>query len=207
MPVGHRVFLGSETPFSTEEIEARNYYLIRLSAFKEEARGMKIWRRLDQNFAIVSFSEGSSVDALAMSSIWEVNDQWKLSANLISVESDLSPREFVLKTTDEVALYSKLNQAGLEATVLRPGLVRITAPTRFVLNELLPMNEVIYIGRESRSIVLDSRVLDMNLNPNTVNRIHNKYPELDGSGRVLSIREGAYDTEDIDIQKLKSLQI
>lgn len=49
-------------------------------------------------------------------------------------------------------------------------------------------------------VTQESRVIDMNLNPNAVNRIHHNYPELDGSGSVLSIREGMFDVSDMDLR-------
>jgi hypothetical protein len=46
----------------------------------------------------------------------------------------------------------------------------------------------------------ESRVLDLNLNPNAVSRIHHEFPHLNGSGMTLSMQELHYNIDDIDLR-------
>src|SRR5690606_16217668 len=68
------------------------------------------------------------------------------------------------------------------------------------INEAL-INDIniTYIGSESNNAKLESRVLDMNLNPNKINLIHREYPEINGEGITVSIKEQHYNPLDIDL--------
>ena len=200
LPVEHRVFLSDETPIRLETAELNRFYLVPLHITVLDLPQVKVWRKLDRHFAIVSLTriQAAALDTTYDFELWPVNDQWKLSANLLPEQAGDDTLEFTMKTTNAESLGQKLTQAGWSWRSMRPGLFKVVAPRHYVLSELLPLNEVVYVGLESGKIALDSRVLDMN--PNTVNRIHHEFPELDGNGRVLSIREGAYNTQDIDLR-------
>jgi hypothetical protein len=70
----------------------------------------------------------------------------------------------------------------------------------FLLDHLIIKEGIEYIGSESRKPMEESRVLDLNLNPNAVNRIHHEFPHLNGSGMTLSMQELHYDINDIDLR-------
>ncbi|MEO0471736.1 MAG: S8 family serine peptidase, partial [Bacteroidota bacterium] len=60
--------------------------------------------------------------------------------------------------------------------------------------------DITYIGIESPHPQTESRVLDLNLNPNGINRIHHAYPQWQGQKLRISVQERAYDQEDIDLR-------
>ncbi|MEQ9009587.1 MAG: S8 family serine peptidase, partial [Ekhidna sp.] len=68
-----------------------------------------------------------------------------------------------------------------------------------VKNILGENDEVIHITNKVPNPQVESRVIDMNLNPNRVNRIHHSFPELNGASELVSIQENNYDDYDIDL--------
>jgi hypothetical protein len=199
------VFL--EEPVSGREaLEAAgpDYYLISVSAPAQlgelKRAGLHMVRRLDLNTAVFRL-ESSGMDALSITDLrlWKINDQWKLSDNLLRADAD-AQASYVVKFTDREVL-TELNRLGMGFRLLRPGLAQVQSTLHKLKSNLLQNSAVVYIGSESASVVMESRVLDLNLNPNTVNRIHHAYPGLRGQGMVLSIREGMFDTSDMDLRR------
>jgi hypothetical protein len=64
----------------------------------------------------------------------------------------------------------------------------------------LAQNEnVIYISDELLQPTTEARTIDMNINPNRVNKIHHFFPEINGSTETVSIQENRFDQFDIDL--------
>jgi hypothetical protein len=76
----------------------------------------------------------------------------------------------------------------------------ITLTSAEQLAQLVRDASVIYIGLESVLPTTDSRVIDMNLWYNSINRIHSERPDLNGTQMTVSIKEGFFDQFDIDIR-------
>ncbi|QCK15558.1 S8 family peptidase [Mangrovivirga cuniculi] len=55
-----------------------------------------------------------------------------------------------------------------------------------------------YVGLESTKPEVETPVIDLNLRPNLVNTLHQKYPDLTGKGLTLAIHEEKFDINDID---------
>ncbi|MEL6653465.1 MAG: S8 family serine peptidase, partial [Bacteroidota bacterium] len=52
---------------------------------------------------------------------------------------------------------------------------------------------------EKFQVCEESRVLDLNLNPNQFNLLHHFYPQYDGRGMTISLREYGIDSTDLDL--------
>ncbi len=199
-------FLKEDLPVGSGLVSERNsYYLINLADLKEPAlsgvKGLSIIRKLDASTAIVRPSAESAVLLSGLGvALWRVNDDWKLSQNLSRVSMSSKTEDYLIKSADLNQLRVRLEALGIAHKQLGPELMRVSAPGTVVATDLLLRPDVYYIGKESMDVILESRVIDMNLNPNAVNRIHHSYPELDGSGSVLSIREGMFDISDMDLR-------
>lgn len=199
-------FLESTLPVkSGGDVNGDGFYLIRVTdsliSRTIRDRGFSLIRKLDASTAIVRLQSGQrDISVVPGLSVWKVNNKWKLSDNLLSVKLGSETKDYLIKSDHMTGLILMLKNLRIEFKQLTPQLLRILAPTVFVMTELLYRTDVYYIGKESLDVEVESRVLDMNLNPNAVNRIHNDYPELDGQGMVLSIREGMFDVSDMDLR-------
>lgn len=189
-----------------EPIRTRDYFLVVISdgqGFRQLAdKGFILVRKLDDSSAIVRLDMTNLEETTGQGlSLWRVNHDWKLSENLLSSDFPVGEEDFLVKSIDLEGLKSVLSGLNIPFKQLGPELVRLRTRGTVLKSELMSRSDVYYIGKESMVVKPESRVLDMNLNPNTVNRIHHHYPELDGSGMVLSIREGMFDVTDMDLRE------
>ena len=140
---------------------------------------------LDDNNIIIKSSEAEKIDYNAK---YSINNHWKLSNNINY--NSLNTNELLIKTISDLE----------DPNFIRvgDGIYKINTHY-FDIGHLLSNENVIYIGKESTTPKVESRVLDMNLNPNKVNLIHNRYPELNGNGITVSVKEQLFDKEDIDL--------
>lgn len=199
-------FLESNLPArNAAEVREGGFYFIKvtdsLMSGTIRDRGFSLIRKLDASTAIVKYqSEQRGISPASGLSVWKVNNKWKLSNNLLTAKSGAEAKDYLVKTDNMAGLTSRLTYLRIGFKQLGPQLLRISAPASLVMTELISRSDVYYIGKESLDVEVESRVLDMNLNPNAVNRIHHDYPELNGNGMVLSIREGMFDISDMDLR-------
>lgn len=161
------------------------YFLTPLG--KVDRKSVQVIRRLDEDFAIVCLAKG----AVRSKDMIPVNDRWKL--NLSSMGSK---EKFYVKMDDVMGidLLENVETISHFHTVY---LVQTNLGT--IEKSILPHPAVTYVGNESVDVRPEARVIDMNLNPNRVNKLHHFYPSLDGSGETVSIQENQFDEEDIDL--------
>ncbi len=124
--------------------------------------------------------------------LWKAHSAWKLDLN-----KDLGTHRFYLLVSsnfDSSALkgFSKVRS-------LNHNIWYIEGSLRKVKKELLPLSSVLHITNSIYKPVVDSRVIDLNLNPNRVNKVHHLRPSLDGSTETISIQENRFDELDIDL--------
>lgn len=68
------------------------------------------------------------------------------------------------------------------------------------LSELLKSPLVMYVDRASRTANLEAELKDSDLAVNKIAPVHAYLPQLAGQGFVVSVKEGAFDTTDIDFR-------
>ncbi len=103
----------------------------------------------------------------------------------------------ILKTTGKVD-FESFGVFG--AVQLQENIYKLSIANLTYLPELIQIEEVVYVDVYSWTPVVESRVLDQNLNINRVNKVHKRYPNLLGSNLTLSIQENRYDTTDFDLR-------
>ncbi|MEH0153101.1 S8 family serine peptidase [Limibacter armeniacum] len=178
----------------------QQYYLLRLkpdeSKKELQSKGLTVIRQLDHQTAIV---KGVPVSAFE-DRIWQANHRWKLSSSLLGQpkKEDIE-KIFTLKSTDASKTLQQLQALGLEAN-RKGNIISVSCNQKTLEEKVLPLEEVTYAGLESRTPQTESRVLDLNFNPNTINKVHHFYPELNGENMVISIQEPRFNMEDIDLK-------
>jgi Subtilase family len=189
---------------NTSQSDAKsNYYLAHIpeaSKKKNLAKyGLQLCRLLDDPWAIVK-GVISDVDKEVIDSYYLANDNWKIADALTKTVTTTGKQYFVVKSMspiDTTALewlngsFSILNKQGT--------LFRMYCTAEELIKRIVPINEVTYVGQESTNATVESRVLDLNINPNTINKIQAVYPNLSGEGMTLSIKELAYNSNDLDL--------
>lgn len=156
----------------------------------------EILRKLDANTWVVRWSDGSIKEGVNYR-LKPANNLWKLSDHIFDLDS-FKKNDFLVNfiSTDITVLenYFKL----LDKTVLKAGLILIHCTPKD-LYELVDFEAVRFISDEAIRPKLESRVLDLNLNPNRISTVHQRFSELSGSGITISIQEDFFNTTDLDL--------
>ncbi|MEO9870532.1 S8 family peptidase [Ekhidna sp.] len=160
------------------------------SSFKnlKKIKSTKILRKLDSNHFIISSNSTEGINK-----IWKADDSWK-----IDVDRNSSGSKFYIITTNsfdrsKLDLFRIISDYGSLNTIL------IEGSLKNIENILLKDPDILHISNKVFKPSVESRVLDMNLNPNRINKIHHFYPNLNGNTEVISIQENRYDEMDIDL--------
>ncbi|SNT36860.1 Por secretion system C-terminal sorting domain-containing protein [Ekhidna lutea] len=124
---------------------------------------------------------------------WSVSNEWKLSLK----ESRHVDHYYVVVT--ELFNFDLQDSFEIVRFYESSNTYLIKGKWSKVEEILIPHPEVIHITDKVNSPSVESRVIDMNLNPNRVNKIHHSYPDLNGSTEVVSIQENRFDESDIDL--------
>ncbi|MEP1033818.1 S8 family peptidase [Ekhidna sp.] len=148
----------------------------------------RVLRSVDENHHVI---KGKITDGHRK--VWRVKSEWKL--NLLNDFSTSLYYIVTLHSFDE----SKLDR--LQVVIRYPESNTYLINTSYDLIEEVLLNDlnVIHITNKIFRPTVESRVIDMNLNPNRLNRIHHTYPLLNGSTETISIQENSFDFEDIDL--------
>lgn len=187
-----------------QEIRDSTFYLVEFDSKaytkKNLAGSLQILRYLGNGVAIVYGLHAK--DSIHYRSIHTVNDLWKLSRPLADFESVREEQNYyTLKL--RYAIHSsdlERNFGRIKICHVRNTTVLVKCSFNDILKYILPLNQVIYVGLESRRATTESRVLDLNLSANNISYVHDTYPSLTGEGFTVSVKEDAYDENDIDLQ-------
>ena len=178
----------SHEPIRLGHVDVEKNYLIKSdiqSIWKSHPRA-QVLRSIDDDHHIVSGLTETSVPA------WEVNDEWKLnlsqhtSSRFYILGSHQANVE-MLKEFEILKAYPDLNMWLIKGSFDK------------VKRLLLEKPEIIQISNKVYTPEVESRVIDLNLNPNRVNKIHHFNPLLNGSSETVSIQENRFDALDIDL--------
>ncbi len=162
-------------------------------------------RRLDNDYYVVSSLNDDKHLMIAASkgSLWSANNLWKL-ADPLRLQKVVDLEEVA---TFYIHLDKAIRHDNLPSVFQQPiyehkdhHIYKVRVSFNQMFTTLVNINAVSYIGIEANEVSTESRVLDLNLNPNTINLIHHEYPILNGNGMVLSLQELGFDTTDIDLK-------
>jgi hypothetical protein len=148
---------------------------------------VRVLRSFDETHHIVK-GDVDNIDK-----VWLVDNNWKLSLTE-NIDNSLfhivTSRHFDRTTLQSFQILKEHTSSN---TFL------INGKAEDVLDVLLNNDDVIHITNKIPKPKVESRVIDMNLNPNRVNKIHHLFPNLNGSSETVSIQENNYNDSDIDL--------
>lgn len=180
------------------------FYLVRVKSGVKRSTlrhsKIEIVRHLGADFAIIKSIDPTQLHIHAIfDTVLYANHLWKLSNGLLN-------RKFT-----EVGLFTIRVEQGKVKSILRKlssftkaievnqNTLQITSSVQFLHDVVIALPGVLYVGEENFNPGVESRVLDLNLEPNTISKVHHEYPQLNGNGKVVSIKELAFNPNDIDL--------
>ncbi|MBK7869383.1 MAG: hypothetical protein IPJ74_01210 [Saprospiraceae bacterium] len=121
--------------------------------------------------------------------------------NQLMQRSDES-QKWMLKVTDLTAFQQFLKENNLENAAYRAypeaNIIFINASFSVIYEKLLHSHLVVFIDRADRQPQVESAVSFFDISANKVNLVHSVYPNLNGKGQTVSVKEEDFDLEDID---------
>jgi len=197
-------FYQSESSTNTLTPNDTTYYLVEFKrdmlANKYLATNTRVVRNLGNGKAIVF---GLQVkDSAKYHSVHAVNHLWKLSNPIEDFEAER-------KRTKTYTLILRQDKKEGEVRELLPQIkirhvrnisVLIECSFEDILKYVLPLQQVVYVGLESREPVIESRVLDLNLSANGISYVNHAFPMLNGEGFTLSVKENSFNGDDVDLK-------
>ncbi|MGG8495745.1 S8 family peptidase [Tenacibaculum sp. TC6] len=192
---------------SAQKIVEKRYYL----TYKQDAllngELVKVVRKLDDNFCIITAKE--TIDQpIFKGELFTVNDNWKLSSRSITLSKKKKKKvRVVVKTLNASQFLKDLTSKSLTFRLLRDYKNFLTLE---VLSEEIPKIASLY-----QSVYIDTQVTPkpesipiekIDLGVNTIHTIHKEYPAINGENITVSVNELLFDVEDIDLRNRIKLQ-
>lgn len=167
-----------------------------IGVFDADLRGRNILRVIDERTVIIASGDRQLISK-NLGEWYEANNLWKISENILK-ETFFGRREFLIHFLSNDIL-SQLNP-DVEVLSLNHSyrIIRVKCARKHLF-ELAQNPDVRFISQESGSPTTDSRVLDLNLNPNGIPRARSLAPGVTGSKLTVSVQERKFDANDLDL--------
>lgn len=155
---------------------------------------LKIIRRLDQFHYIIRSEKQLSSNHVSVQV--PANSLWKASDNLIN--------EFQKSANLDIILLLQNNQSYTYLNLKSFKNVRVSGNQIFLrvksneLVELLKDDRILFADLQ-RKAKEETLINNLDLSVNQINRVHSVYPSINGAGIVVSLKEGLYNLNDIDL--------
>ena len=191
------------TSFKTYIAAPSNSFLLRFPKGTSKAKLKKdhinVLRWLDSEHAIVQIqNEGQKVLGNTYY-LTPARPIWKLATTLV-LEDDSKKATYIVQTTNTKATIAAIqNTTSLVVQQAYNNVLYLEGNLAEIKEVLLPLEEVSYVGIESLIPIQESTVLDLNPSINNINKVYDKYPSLDGTGAVVSVKDNRFMEEDIDL--------
>lgn len=159
-------------------------------------RHLLYYRPLGESLYILRSSENNSI----YTKISPANNFWKMSARMEQHGYTRNVRIQVLRVSD----FDKYMQgAGISYRILQQhqssGILYIQLQRPEDVDQVLACDAVVFVDRETTPPREESPNGEQDLSVNSINWVHHQWPELNGAGMVVSVKEKAFDSTDIDL--------
>ena len=174
------------------------YHLVQI-AQPEILQQLSVIKQVDDNWYIIKTGIESNEQKLKFSAltILPAGNQWKLSDELLDKTNKnllTFPTTFTLWWLHEKDVVGRRVE-GYPISILE-------IKSREALNNMIANKNLISVeGFNSRIASTEALLQRYDLATNRINFAHRKYPTSNGIGMVVSIKENAFDTVDIDLRK------
>jgi hypothetical protein len=166
---------------------------------------IKIVRRLSDTIAIVQVADQSTFDFLATKGyLVNANNRWKLAENFIVPVSE-KEREKIQSWILELESAKTFNQflithpfIQIEKIADNNKAVQVKTSWKYIEQYILSRSDLFFIDRV-RQAFTERELTGFDLSANKGNLAHRTWPNINGNGITISIKENKPDTADIDM--------
>ena len=174
---------------------SENFYAVKVS-IDPAAKPPTVLRELGNGWFITTPESVKQLELFGTDfSVWAVNESWKKSDN---IQGSPKSGRYLIGASNPPEVAKRFSKYSIEYKALESGFF-IANLTPELFNQLIEWKEIYYIGDEQLDAVSESRVLDLNLVPNRIRQLFHYYPQIRGEGQLISIKENAYNANDLDL--------
>lgn len=165
---------------------------------------VKLLRRLSDTIAIVQLSDRAAFDDLSTAGrLFKANNRWKLAENDlpgIHTTAKEALQHWIVEVENAQAFAESVKEhisLTIEKIADNRKAVQLKASWSFIEQYLLNRTDVYFIDRV-RKAYTERELTGFDLSANKGNLAHRQWPDINGSGMTISIKENKPDTADID---------
>ncbi len=139
----------------------------------------------------------------ADAALCQTKNDWKLSRQIDNKEKAGNKKFlFNILFKDSLTIKQYINSHSLEGTAYfkDQNILTLRTSYKIIEQEFLNKQEVLYINVTSQKPKEELAIKGFDLSANRVSAVQNKYPNINGEGQTVSIKENNYDTTDIDLK-------
>ena len=190
-----------------EQIDSSQlFYLVRWKANNngKEKKSAQLVRQLSSQYAIVIISDQNQLLEVQQQSelIVSANDDWKLPPGIKIDSKNASTQQWIVTALDTNKFVSDAKELGIKMldNNRATNSFLIQLPDSGGLRKLLHSKNIIFLQALSTSPKEELLINGFDLGTNQINVAHAKFPSLNGSGLVVSVKENQFDSTDIDFK-------
>lgn len=165
---------------------------------------VKLLRSLSDTIAIVQLTDRSAFDLLTQSGrLYNANNRWKLAENF-SPPVDKTAKEktqrWIVELENAKAFAESVKgnlSLEIEKIADNQRAIQLKASWIFIEQQLLSRTDVLFVDRV-RQAYTERELTGFDLSANKGNLVHRLWPNINGNGITISIKENKPDTTDID---------
>jgi Subtilase family len=187
------------------------YYILKLKAatgndFKTLPKEVELIRELDNGYCISFLTSPEAVKSVTAVTdfIAPANNLWKLSPHLFTQNDNHKEKintdnKVLLQFRKKTGDYTQLREAGINIVSANEetDMVTVLLPNTISITDLSAWEDVIFI--DARPKAMEETVLNgFDLSTNKINAAHRYFPNVNGFGLTLSVKENMFDSSDID---------
>lgn len=165
---------------------------------------VQVLRKLSDTSAIIRIQDHDKlVSFLSLGKLMLVNDQWKFPTGFTMPSTNDSRHEqqtWLIETTDTAIVKQWITSKNAVIVMRILGkYIQIKTSWKWIEDHLIQNPSIVFIAPVSKTVV-ERELTGFDLSANKGNLAHRTWPSVNGSGRVISIKENKLDTADIDFK-------
>lgn len=185
-----------------DDSQSSPYFLLKVDDASKQLRENEhytVVKKLNNSYYIIKWkSDPLNVSRLQKKgTIWSVSNAWKESISLEGIDPN-SRKQFVVKSDCNILLTNS-KSIKIRKFVNYSNTYLVESSLSEIRNQLLDNECITYIGSESFSPKTEAIVNDLNLTYNRISTIHSRYPDINGEGIIISLKENQFNVDDIDL--------
>ncbi|CAM1363920.1 putative Por secretion system C-terminal sorting domain-containing protein [Tenacibaculum sediminilitoris] len=184
----------------------KKYYLSTQKSLILNKKQIKVVRKLDDNFFIITKKENVK-GSVFKGKLFDINDTWKLSprSELLSTKKNKEVR-VVVKTTNSNLFLEEVEEKRIKVTKLHKYKDFLTLKVKSTdLNRIASIYQVIYIDTQLKPQPEKVPIEKVDLSVNNVYKLHNEFKTIKGNEITISIKELLFNIDDIDLRNREKL--